>query len=65
MEQYEVAIGKKIQKEFIADFESKNKKEIDRMVYCHIVPAPENDDDGGVDDALQKFYVLDRSLRNT
>ncbi|KAL8556753.1 hypothetical protein ACS0TY_004279 [Phlomoides rotata] len=91
MEQYEVAIGKKIQKEFIADFESKNKvkkckahyhwekqfrdaftnnmflkfqEEIDRMVYCHIVPAPENDDDGIVEDVVQKFYVLDRSLRN-
>ncbi|KAL8555973.1 hypothetical protein ACS0TY_003693 [Phlomoides rotata] len=64
MEQYEVAIGKKIQKEFIVDFESKNKEEIDRMVYCHIVPAPENDDDGVVDDVVQKFYVLDRSRRN-
>ncbi|KAL8462470.1 hypothetical protein ACS0TY_033483 [Phlomoides rotata] len=91
MEQYEVAIGKKIQKEFIADFESKNKvkkckthyhwekqfrdaftnnmflkfqEEIDRMVYCHIVPALENDDDGVVEDGVQKFYVLDRSLRN-
>ncbi|KAL8464344.1 hypothetical protein ACS0TY_034027 [Phlomoides rotata] len=34
------------------------------MVYCHIVPAPENDDDGVVDTVVQKFYVLDRSLRN-
>ncbi|KAL8482876.1 hypothetical protein ACS0TY_025784 [Phlomoides rotata] len=91
MEQYEVAIGKKIQKEFIADFESKNKVKkcktryhwekqfrdaftnnmflmvychIDQMVYCHIVPAPENDDNGVFDDVVQKFYVLDRSLRN-
>ncbi|KAL8515230.1 hypothetical protein ACS0TY_014081 [Phlomoides rotata] len=89
MEQYEVAIGKKIQKEFLVDFESKNKvkkfkttylwekqfrdtftnnmfqkflEEIDRLVYCHIVPAPENDDDGVVDAAIQKFYVLDISL---
>ncbi|KAL8529599.1 hypothetical protein ACS0TY_006870 [Phlomoides rotata] len=42
----------------------KFQEEIDRMVYCHIVPATENDDDGVVDAAVQKFYVLDRSLRN-
>ncbi|KAL8534835.1 hypothetical protein ACS0TY_010749 [Phlomoides rotata] len=54
MEQYEVAIGKKIQKEFIADFESKNK----------VKKSPENDDDGVVEAVVQKFYVLDRSHRN-
>ncbi|KAL8511703.1 hypothetical protein ACS0TY_018217 [Phlomoides rotata] len=92
MEQYEVAFGKKIQNEFVIDFESKNKgkkcktnyhwekqfrdaftnnmflkfqEKIDRMVYCHIVPAPKNDDDDGVvEDVVQKFYVLDRSLLN-
>ncbi|KAL8547143.1 hypothetical protein ACS0TY_006744 [Phlomoides rotata] len=34
------------------------------MVYCHIVPAPDDDDDGVVEVIVQKFYVLDRSLRN-
>ncbi|KAL8535490.1 hypothetical protein ACS0TY_011210 [Phlomoides rotata] len=80
MEQYEVAISKKIQKEFMVEYDSKMKvkkcktdfpwerqfqkvytnvmfgkvqEEIDRMMYCNIVPAPEDD---VVDVGTEKFY---------
>ncbi|KAL8481208.1 hypothetical protein ACS0TY_027112 [Phlomoides rotata] len=55
MEQYDMAMGNKIQKEFITDFQSKNKlsnvythsifklvqEQINRMMYCQVIPSEE------------------------
>ncbi|KAL8522308.1 hypothetical protein ACS0TY_012446 [Phlomoides rotata] len=87
MEQYDMAMGNKIQKEFIADFQLKNKvvkcvstfywekqfqqvythsifklvqEQINRMIYCQVIPSEEVSNETGVD----VIKVFERSIVN-
>ncbi|KAL8487688.1 hypothetical protein ACS0TY_024129 [Phlomoides rotata] len=92
MEQYKIAISNKIQKEFAADFKSKNKvikcityfpwelkfqktytndifslvqEEIQRMIYCYVVPPTEDEAVEDLNDVgVERIKVLERNLVN-
>ncbi|KAL8515628.1 hypothetical protein ACS0TY_014352 [Phlomoides rotata] len=80
VEQYDIAIGNKIQKEFQADFQSKNNQfqkvytnsifslvqdQINRMLYCHVVPPTVDEQIADSNDiGIERYMVLERSILN-